>query len=164
MPGETAPAVSEDCLYLNIWTPATTAHEHLPVIVWIYGDGYINGSASMPLYDSSRHSQPAPCTRVGARAPSPSYGMSSTTWTSRLGTGPRQIGSWLKRCPVNGLTSRDQAIRTARVFPLAAVYQCGEQGAVSGRSDHRCSVANIHGLSVFDAVYSTVRGKPFAAR
>jgi len=50
MPGEAPPAVSEDCLYLNIWTPAKTAHEHLPVIVWIYGGGYINGSASMPLY------------------------------------------------------------------------------------------------------------------
>ena len=52
MPGETSPAVSEDCLYLNIWTPAEakTAPKHLPVIVWIYGGGYINGSASMPLY------------------------------------------------------------------------------------------------------------------
>jgi para-nitrobenzyl esterase len=54
MPGELPPAVSEDCLYLNIWAPAKaetkTAHERLPVIVWIYGGGYINGSASMPLY------------------------------------------------------------------------------------------------------------------
>jgi para-nitrobenzyl esterase len=50
MPGETPPAVSEDCLYLNIWTPATNTRAHLPVIVWIYGGGYINGSASMPLY------------------------------------------------------------------------------------------------------------------
>ena len=54
MPGETPPSVSEDCLYLNIWTPAKTAHEHLPVIVWIYGGGYINGSASMPLYWGDR--------------------------------------------------------------------------------------------------------------
>ncbi len=52
MPGETPPAVSEDCLYLNIWAPASAkpAQEHLPVIVWIYGGGYNNGSASMPLY------------------------------------------------------------------------------------------------------------------
>ena len=57
MPGETPPAVSEDCLYLNIWTPAKSAHEHLPVIVWIYGGGYINGSASMPLYWGDRLAQ-----------------------------------------------------------------------------------------------------------
>jgi len=67
-------------------------------------------------FDSSRRSRPAPYTRVGAPATLPSYGMSSTIWTSRLGTGPRQIGSWRKRCPATGLTSRDQAIRTARVF------------------------------------------------
>jgi para-nitrobenzyl esterase len=53
MPGETPPAVSEDCLYLNLWTPAK-ANERLPVIVWIYGGGYINGSASMPLYWGDR--------------------------------------------------------------------------------------------------------------
>ena len=50
MPGETPPTTSEDCLYLNIWTPAGTAAERLPVMVWIYGGGYTNGSASMPLY------------------------------------------------------------------------------------------------------------------
>jgi para-nitrobenzyl esterase len=50
MPGEAPPVVSEDCLYLNIWTPAKSAQERLPVIVWIYGGGFINGSASMPLY------------------------------------------------------------------------------------------------------------------
>ena len=57
MPGEAPPTVSEDCLYLNIWTPAKTAHEHLPVIAWIYGGGYINGSASMPLYWGDRLAQ-----------------------------------------------------------------------------------------------------------
>jgi carboxylesterase type B len=50
MPGEVPPKVSEDCLYLNIWTAAKSTQEHLAVIVWIYGGGYTNGSASMPLY------------------------------------------------------------------------------------------------------------------
>jgi para-nitrobenzyl esterase len=50
MPGETPPVVSEDCLYLNIWSPANGRPRPLPVIVWIYGGGYRNGSASMPLY------------------------------------------------------------------------------------------------------------------
>ena len=54
MPGETPPPVSEDCLYLNIWTPTRVASEHLPVLVWIYGGGYTNGSASMPLYWGDR--------------------------------------------------------------------------------------------------------------
>jgi para-nitrobenzyl esterase len=50
MPGEKPPTTSEDCLYLNIWTPARTADERLPVMVWIHGGAYTNGSASMPLY------------------------------------------------------------------------------------------------------------------
>ena len=50
MPGEKPPVTSEDCLYLNIWTPATAAVGRLPVIVWIHGGGYKNGATSMPLY------------------------------------------------------------------------------------------------------------------
>ena len=57
MPGETPPMVSEDCLYLNIWAPAKDGQQRLPVIVWIHGGGYINGSASMPLYWGDRLAQ-----------------------------------------------------------------------------------------------------------
>ena len=42
-------ATSEDCLYLNIWAPAS-ARRKLPVIVWIYGGGFNIGSASMANY------------------------------------------------------------------------------------------------------------------
>lgn len=46
--------MSEDCLTLNIWTPAESADEKLPVMVWIYGGGLINGSGSTPLYAGDR--------------------------------------------------------------------------------------------------------------
>ncbi len=42
--------MSEDCLYLNIWAPAGARDVRLPVMVWIYGGGLLNGSASTPLY------------------------------------------------------------------------------------------------------------------
>jgi para-nitrobenzyl esterase len=42
---------NEDCLYLNVWSPAKPAGGKLPVLVWIHGGGYVNGAASQPLYD-----------------------------------------------------------------------------------------------------------------
>ena len=45
--------MSEDCLALNIWTPAK-AGEKLPVMVWIYGGALENGSASTGLYSGDR--------------------------------------------------------------------------------------------------------------
>src|SRR5262245_7915146 len=45
-----SPAESEDCLTLSIWTPATTATERLPVMVWIHGGGFFSGAG-----DEGRH-------------------------------------------------------------------------------------------------------------
>jgi para-nitrobenzyl esterase len=42
---------SEDCLYLNVWTPAERKSAKLPVLYWIHGGGYIIGAGSQPLYD-----------------------------------------------------------------------------------------------------------------
>jgi para-nitrobenzyl esterase len=43
--------VSEDCLYLNVWTPAASASERRPVLVYFYGGGYLAGDGSEPRYD-----------------------------------------------------------------------------------------------------------------
>lgn len=43
--------VSEDCLYLNVWTPAKSKRERLPVLVYFYGGGFVSGDSSEPRYD-----------------------------------------------------------------------------------------------------------------
>ncbi|MBS7457323.1 carboxylesterase/lipase family protein [Coralloluteibacterium stylophorae] len=55
-PGDAAPlgvTPAEDCLYLNVWRPPAADAAALPVLVWIYGGGYVNGGASPAVYDGS---------------------------------------------------------------------------------------------------------------
>jgi para-nitrobenzyl esterase len=46
--------ISEDCLYLNVWTPAAAASDRLPVIVWSYGGAFTGGAGSLPQYDGEQ--------------------------------------------------------------------------------------------------------------
>lgn len=56
-PSEAAPGgtttPSEDCLYLNVWTPTGSRGKHLAVMVWIYGGGFLNGGVSPAVYDGT---------------------------------------------------------------------------------------------------------------
>lgn len=54
-PGDAAPlrtTPSEDCLYLNVWTPQH-ASAPLPVMIWIYGGGFVNGGSSPAVYSGA---------------------------------------------------------------------------------------------------------------
>jgi para-nitrobenzyl esterase len=60
-PSDAAPlgtAPGEDCLYLNVWSPTARsgakAKGKLPVLVWIYGGGFVNGGSSPPTYAGAR--------------------------------------------------------------------------------------------------------------
>jgi para-nitrobenzyl esterase len=45
---------SEDCLFLNVWTPGLRDNKKRPVMFYIHGGAYANGSGSSPLYDGTR--------------------------------------------------------------------------------------------------------------
>ena len=46
-----SPKMSEDCLYVNVWTSASNARARLPVMLWIYGGAYREGAGSSPHND-----------------------------------------------------------------------------------------------------------------
>lgn len=60
-PSDAAPVgaggLNEDCLYVNVWTPAGHPAEKLPVVVWIYGGGFVNGGSSPDVYSGAHFAE-----------------------------------------------------------------------------------------------------------
>ena len=54
---DTDKASSEDCLYLNVWTPALRDGGKRPVLVWLHGGGFTSFSGSSPAYDGVRQAK-----------------------------------------------------------------------------------------------------------
>lgn len=52
-----SPPMSEDCLYLNVWTSADAAMARLPVMVYFFGGAFTEGAGSIPLYDGDALAQ-----------------------------------------------------------------------------------------------------------
>lgn len=52
--GQDVSQMDEDCLYLNVFSPATASSNSLPVLVWIHGGAYVNGAGSIQWYDGSQ--------------------------------------------------------------------------------------------------------------
>lgn len=48
---------AEDCLYLNVWKPSAPAAKKRPVMVWIYGGGFVNGGSSPPVYAGTKFAE-----------------------------------------------------------------------------------------------------------
>ncbi|KAJ7721458.1 alpha/beta-hydrolase [Mycena metata] len=54
-PGNLGAPIAEDCLFLNVWRPASTSTDaKLPVLVWFHGGAYTSGAASNPQFDPTR--------------------------------------------------------------------------------------------------------------
>ena len=56
-PGDAAPertVPQENCLYLNVWRPRGASVRNLPVMVWIYGGGFVNGGTSPAVYNGTQ--------------------------------------------------------------------------------------------------------------
>ncbi len=49
--------VSEDCLYLNVWTGAKNAGEKRPVMVWIHGGAFVGGMTGTPMFDGTKFAE-----------------------------------------------------------------------------------------------------------
>src|SRR5262249_41347809 len=52
-PSSASDPVSEDCLYLNVWTSAANAGDRQPVMVWIHGGALMLGAGSLSVYDGT---------------------------------------------------------------------------------------------------------------
>ncbi len=114
-PSAKPPNTSEDCLFLNVWTAATSASDRRPVMVWIHPGGYQTGSGSTPGFDGEGAGEEG------------------------RGAGHHQLPAGRVRILL--ASGVDQGIRASRVGKLRADGSGG--GAAVGAEEYRCDSAAI---------------------
>ena len=147
--------MSEDCLYLNVWTPAKSDRERLPVLVYFYGGGFVAGDGSEPRYDGESMAAKGivvitvnyrlgvfgfmahpELTRESAHKASGNYGLLDQTAALRwVRQNVANFGGDSKRVTIAGESAGSVSVSAQMASPLARdliAGAIGESGAITG--------------------------------
>src|SRR5262245_41987590 len=154
------PPQAEDCLYINVWTSATSAADARPVMVWIYGGGFTGGSGSEQRYDGDRLSAKGPVvvtfnyrlgvfgffthpelTKESGRNASGNYGMmdalAALNWVKRnisaFGGDPDNVTVFGESAGANMIGSLVASPRAKGLFKRAIAQSGGYMGLTMSR-------------------------------
>lgn len=121
-------AMSEDCLYLNVWTPANSAGAKLPVLVFFHGGGFVSGDGSETRYDGAHLA---------------SRGIVAVTLNYRLG-----VFGFLAPSGVPGESSQEAAGNFGWLDQLAALRWVRQNIAQFGGDPSQVTIAGTSAGSV----------------
>ena len=162
--------ISEDCLYLNVWTPAHSSADRLPVLVYFYGGGLMAGDGSELRYDGASMARRGivavtvnyrlgvfgflahpELTRESAHNASGNYGFldqaAALRWVSQniaaFGGDPRRI-------TISGESSGSFSVSAQMASPLSSgliAGAIGESGSMLGSAPVSLAAAEQHGVA-----------------
>jgi para-nitrobenzyl esterase len=173
--------MGEDCLHLNVWTPATSSAERLPVMFWIHGGGFQAGSASEPRQDgaqlaargvvvvSANHrlgvfgflAHPE-LTRESEQGSSGNYGLLDQIAALRwVRTNIAELGGDPNNVTIFGESAGSFSVSALMVSPLARGLfhrAIGESGAFLGAGDSLLAPASLTASEEAGARFATEAG------
>ena len=181
--------ISEDCLYLNVWTGATKPAEKRPVLVWIYGGGFGSGGSACPIYDGEAMARRgivfvSPNYRVGpfgffahpelteesGRQASGNYGLLDQQAALRwVRDNIAQFGGDPNNVTIAGQSAGSMSVNCLVASPLSAglfTKAIAESGASFGRRALSLAAAEADGLTAMQKLGATsltdLRSRPAA--
>ena len=184
--------ISEDCLYLNVWTGqrgAVTKTDRRPVLVWIYGGGFGSGGSGAPIYDGEATAQKGivfvsinyrvgafgflahpELTRESGRHASGNYGLMDQIAALRwVKANIAQFGGDPANVTIAGQSAGSMSVNCLVASPLAKGLfnkAIAESGASFARPQPTLSEAEVNGLTVMKSLgtlsLADMRAKPAA--